>query len=62
MVQSLGSLIAELESAKRELRELFETRSGVTEEQNGKVEKTARRPKVLLSNRNMPIQLRTEEG
>jgi hypothetical protein len=54
MTQSLGLLIAELESAKRELSRFFETRNGVIEEQNenaGKVERMERGTKRLPSNR-----------
>ena len=55
MLQSLGSLIAELESAKSALRKFFETGNGVAKEQNGdagNVERIGEGTKVLLSNRN----------
>jgi hypothetical protein len=55
MMQSLGSLIAELERAKSELRKFFEMENGMTEEQNGNagnVERMGKGTKVLLSNRN----------
>jgi hypothetical protein len=54
MMQSLSLLIAELEGAKHELSQFFETRNGVIEEQNenaGKVERMERGTKRLPSNR-----------
>jgi len=56
MLQSLSSLVVELARAKGELRESFETRNAVTEEQNrnnGNLERMGKRTKVLLSNLNM---------
>jgi hypothetical protein len=58
MMQSLSLLIAELEGAKHELSQFFETRNGVIEEQyenTGKVERIERGTKLLPANRRFLV-------